>query len=164
MKTYYIYHIPNFVRNDGSLGKIGCTALSIQERAAQQGYDEVELLEEHTDIELASTREIELQLQYFGKRDNNVPYSNSYNHRRKWTIADSSKGANGLTYEQRSKGGTNSSGKIKKGQSIGTFETRSKGGINSTNIEHTCPHCGKQSKGPSMKRWHFDNCKHKHTE
>jgi group I intron endonuclease len=22
-----------------------------------------------------------------------------------------------------------------------------------------CPHCGKQGKGPMMKRWHFDNCK-----
>ena len=24
----------------------------------------------------------------------------------------------------------------------------------------TCPHCGKQGGGGSMKRWHFDNCKH----
>ena len=28
-------------------------------------------------------------------------------------------------------------------------------------IESTCPHCGKVGKGPSMKRWHFDNCKSK---
>jgi predicted GIY-YIG superfamily endonuclease len=26
-------------------------------------------------------------------------------------------------------------------------------------IERTCPHCGKQGKGSSMLRWHFDNCK-----
>ncbi len=26
---------------------------------------------------------------------------------------------------------------------------------------YTCPHCGKQGKGPMMKRWHFQNCKHK---
>ena len=25
----------------------------------------------------------------------------------------------------------------------------------------TCPHCGKSARGNSMKRWHFDNCKHK---
>lgn len=24
---------------------------------------------------------------------------------------------------------------------------------------HLCPHCGKEGKGSSMKRWHFDNCK-----
>jgi group I intron endonuclease len=24
-----------------------------------------------------------------------------------------------------------------------------------------CPHCGKEGKGPSMNRWHFDNCKMK---
>ena len=22
-----------------------------------------------------------------------------------------------------------------------------------------CPHCGKNGRGNSMKRWHFDNCK-----
>jgi 5-methylcytosine-specific restriction endonuclease McrA len=24
-----------------------------------------------------------------------------------------------------------------------------------------CPHCGKEGRGNLMKRWHFDNCKHK---
>jgi len=26
------------------------------------------------------------------------------------------------------------------------------------NLEYRCPHCGKEGQGPSMKRWHFDNC------
>ena len=25
----------------------------------------------------------------------------------------------------------------------------------------TCPHCNKEGRGPNMKRYHFDNCKHK---
>ena len=25
----------------------------------------------------------------------------------------------------------------------------------------TCPHCGKKGKFAGMKRWHFDNCRHK---
>jgi len=25
--------------------------------------------------------------------------------------------------------------------------------------QHICPHCGKEGKGPMMKRWHFSNCK-----
>jgi hypothetical protein len=28
----------------------------------------------------------------------------------------------------------------------------------------TCPHCRKQGGGGSMKRWHFDNCKHLNKE
>lgn len=28
-------------------------------------------------------------------------------------------------------------------------------------VEYMCPHCNKTGKGPSMKRWHFDNCKEK---
>ncbi len=28
-------------------------------------------------------------------------------------------------------------------------------------IEYECPSCGVIGKGPMMKRWHFDNCKHK---
>lgn len=27
--------------------------------------------------------------------------------------------------------------------------------------EHTCPYCNKIGKGPNMKRYHFENCKHK---
>lgn len=27
------------------------------------------------------------------------------------------------------------------------------------NKKHVCPHCGKNGKGSSMLRWHFDNCK-----
>ena len=27
--------------------------------------------------------------------------------------------------------------------------------------EIECPHCGKKGSGPSMGRWHFDNCKDK---
>ena len=26
---------------------------------------------------------------------------------------------------------------------------------------YTCPHCNKEGAGPMMKRWHFDNCKHR---
>jgi len=26
---------------------------------------------------------------------------------------------------------------------------------------HVCPHCDKEGYGPNMKRYHFDNCKHK---
>lgn len=28
-------------------------------------------------------------------------------------------------------------------------------------VEHTCPHCGLTGRGGNLKRYHFDNCKHK---
>jgi hypothetical protein len=63
-KIYKIYHIPTFIHKDGRIGKIGCTELEAKERVADQGYIDFEILEEHTDIMIASDREIELQKQY----------------------------------------------------------------------------------------------------
>lgn len=34
-------------------------------------------------------------------------------------------------------------------------------GRHNSQIKYTCPHCNKEGNGPMMKRWHFDNCKHK---
>ena len=64
-KTYYIYHVPG--------EKIGCT-VNIKARLSRQGYTSCEILEEHTDIYLASDRELELQKQYGYSRDNTLPY------------------------------------------------------------------------------------------
>jgi NUMOD1 domain len=52
---YYIYHIPGV--------KIGCS-INPKVRVKKQGYSDYELLETHTDIKIASIREIELQKQY----------------------------------------------------------------------------------------------------
>ena len=55
MKKYYIYHIKGV--------KIGCS-VNPKLRVNKQGYTEFEILEEHTDIDIASNREIELQKEY----------------------------------------------------------------------------------------------------
>lgn len=60
MKTYYIYHIPGV--------KIGCTS-NLERRVKQQTKGDWELLETHTDIDIASQREQELQKQYGYKVD-----------------------------------------------------------------------------------------------
>jgi hypothetical protein len=52
---YYIYHIPGV--------KIGCT-LYPKKRVKAQGYNIFEILEKHTDKNIAADREIELQKQY----------------------------------------------------------------------------------------------------
>jgi hypothetical protein len=74
MKTYYIYHIPTI--------KIGCT-VNINHRMKEQGFTDWEILEEHTDIYVASEREIELQKEYGYPVDKN-PYWQSVEKRPKW--------------------------------------------------------------------------------
>jgi hypothetical protein len=129
---YYIYHIPGV--------KIGVSSEPTK-RVANQGYTDFEILEQHTDIEMASDREIELQIQYFGKRDNRARYVQSIEARRHagkigglWAVES------GQLASIRSKAGKNGS-KI----------------INS--IERTCPHCNTNIKGPSYFRYHGDRCK-----
>lgn len=34
-------------------------------------------------------------------------------------------------------------------------------GTHHSQLQYTCPHCGKIGQGNSMKRWHMDNCKHR---
>ena len=33
-----------------------------------------------------------------------------------------------------------------------------KSGKLTTSYKYTCPHCAKEGTGPTMKRWHFNNC------
>jgi len=58
---YYIYHIPGV--------KIGCTK-NLKSRIRVQGFNEYEILEEHTDINVASDRERQLQTKYGYQVDN----------------------------------------------------------------------------------------------
>ena len=69
---YYIYHIPNHMWKDGAIGKIGCT-YRLTKRMKQQKTTDFEILETHSDIYIASDREIELQKQY-GYKVDKKPY------------------------------------------------------------------------------------------
>ena len=157
--SYKIYHIPGV--------KIGCS-IDPKSRVRKQGYTDYEILEEHTDIHIASDREIELQEEYGYGRDNKPYYM---------TVAMPTK-------EGCSKGGIKSgrnnanSGHMKSIASMGGLVGGKKnadtgqvmamgkkyGPANAkrmNNTKYICPHCDKEGKSPSMKRWHFDNCKNK---
>jgi predicted transcriptional regulator len=69
---YHIYHIPTFVWKDGSIGKIGCT-YRLTKRMKQQKTTDFEILETHSDIYIASDREIFLQKEY-GYKVDKQPY------------------------------------------------------------------------------------------
>ncbi len=61
---YYIYHIPGV--------KIGCSQ-NIKNRIRQQKFSHYEILEEHTDVFVASEREIQLQKEN-GYKVDRIPY------------------------------------------------------------------------------------------
>ena len=69
--TYYLYHIPG--------KKIGVTRNLISRVVDQQGYslDEVEVLDQSTDIDYISDRELELQ-QSYGYRVDRQKYKDLY--------------------------------------------------------------------------------------
>ena len=76
--TYYIYHIPTYIHKDGMIGKIGVsedlkTRINENLRKSLQPFDFWKVLEEHTDIMIASQREIELQKEY-GYKVDRIPY------------------------------------------------------------------------------------------
>jgi len=71
---YYIYHIKGV--------KIGCSTQP-KERVQKQGHTFFEILEIHTDIHIASQRELELQKEY-GYHVDDVSYHISYKNRHKW--------------------------------------------------------------------------------
>lgn len=106
-KMFKIYHIPGI--------KIGCTTQPI-ERVKEQGYSNFEILEEHTDVYIASDREQELQREY-GYRVDECPYWKSYQQ----NIQRRSK----LTKEKLVKAGKESGNKNVESGWIKEFQQRS---------------------------------------
>jgi hypothetical protein len=79
---YYIYHIQGV--------KIGCSTQPTK-RVQNQGYSNFEILEEHSDINVVSDRELELQ-KHYGYKVDTVPYHISINNRRAYNQSDREKG------------------------------------------------------------------------
>jgi hypothetical protein len=105
MKTYYIYHIPTYRWKSGKIGKVGCTD-DLKNRMSQYPKNTVyEVLEFHSDIYVASDREILLQRRY-GYPVDTKPY---------WKVIQIA------TKASRSKGGKKNveSGHLKSIQSMG---------------------------------------------
>lgn len=173
MKKYYIYHIPNFVHKDGTVGKIGCTEEEdAKVRVERQGYTEYEILETHTDIMIASDREIELQKQY-GYPVDSCPY---YKTRQIVTEEGCKKGGSAsikvrknnkeaykksLLNWQIAGGKTNGPKLAKRNVESGWISNLGKKMSELNNQIKICPHCGITARGIGYHRWHGDKCKHK---
>ena len=112
-KIYTIYHIPEFVYSDGSIGKIG-VSYKLTSRIKQnlkksvEGFTNWEVLEEWDCKYKVSDREIELQKQY-GYKVDVIPYWKTILNGLKQPIQAKQQiaknMAKGLTKEQLSKNG-----------------------------------------------------------
>ena len=159
MKKFYIYHIPAI--------KIGCST-NPKNRVKKQGYTEFEILEEHSDINIASEREIELQKQ-FGYSVDNTLYKQSYDWcrsgkptthamleaQKKWVKENPDK------VKEIARLGGLKQGPIqgKKNAESGMFSALGKKMSEFNNRIRTCPHCGITTRGVGYERWHGDKCK-----
>ena len=138
VKKYYIYYVPGL--------KIGCT-LNLKSRTRQQNIKSYKILEIHTDIYLASDRELQLQKEYNLPIDT-IPYWKAYELRIK-----------SRTIEGSIKGG-HAQGKINTDNGhLAKVRNPSAGGKMSSSITKQCPHCKHIGKMPSIFRHHFNNCK-----
>jgi hypothetical protein len=159
---YYIYHIPGI--------KIGCTTNPKRRILEVQKFTKYEILETHSDINIASEREIQLQKQY-GYKIDATPYSQSY----KWATSGNPsvepmldaakkwKEANPEKHKEIARLGGLKQGKIqgKKNAESGMFSALGKKMSEYNNRIQTCIHCGKTTRGIGYIRWHGDKCKNK---
>ena len=156
---YYIYHIPGI--------KIGCTTNPKQRVEKRQGYAKYEILETHTDINIASKREIELQQEY-GYKIDATPYSQSYQWARSGNPSVEPMIKAGKEWLKNNKDkhahfaklGGLKQGPITAKKNVESGHISNLGKINCNKI-HTCPHCGKVGKSSGMFTWHFDRCRNK---
>jgi len=136
---YSIYHIPGI--------KIGCS-YRVDDRVKEQGYTDYDVLETHTDIDIASIREHVLQKEY-GFRVDICKYSTTINSSKKGGDKTSLLGVGIHTAENRSKNGK-----------LGGKKAGKIGGKTTQSIMYICPHCNTEMKGSNYFRWHGDNCKY----
>ena len=168
MKTYSVYHLPQFIHPDGRIGKVGCTSYDDpRKRAIEQSYtfNDFEVLEQYEDIYVASDREIELQKEY-GYPVDKIPYWQSVQNRYKFTKKDSAKGGRAsianmrsyLTKEILSNAGKAGGRKhVESGHLERIRDPKKAGAASRRKVK--CIHCGKEAATYNHARWHGDNCK-----
>ena len=137
---YYIYHIPGI--------KIGISQ-NPKQRVEHQGYTNFEILEQHIDITVASKREKQLQKEYKYRVDR-TDYSDVLE---RGLIGSKSKSEAKVNAAREN---------IKKATAAAVLSgSPSKAGKANAIKHRKCPYCGKEGKGPTMFRYHYENCKHK---
>ena len=158
---YYIYHIPGI--------KIGCTKYYPQ-RCIDQGFNSYELIETHEDVEIASNREIELQIQYGYGRDS-MAYTKTLEgvEASKRVLTRETRAAN-LMIGRQMWYGTEAyyNHQRNANPNLGRSNVESGHWDNITKIgrakahEHiACEHCGKTTNRLNHGRYHGNKCKYK---
>ena len=163
---YTIYHIPGI--------KVGCTKRNPAIRVKEQGFGEFEVLEVHTDIDIASKREVELQLQMYGERDNRRLYKGTST-----MVLYTTTEVRKRQVESKKKNGTllNAINAMNTAEAINKMlETKEKRGTLRVNRitpevrqaalkalaanKKTCPYCNFTTTPGNYGRYHGEKCKH----
>jgi hypothetical protein len=137
---YYIYHIPSV--------KIGVSKTP-EKRVTEQGYSDFEILEMHTDIYEVSKREKELQKEY-GYRIDGPHYWQAIERR----LENSKSRSAAKVAAARINVAKATIASVASG-------SPAKAGRANAEKHRKCPYCGKEGRGPTMFRYHFENCKYK---
>ena len=159
---YYIYHIKGI--------KIGCSKFP-KNRVKKQGYDNFEILEQYENIDIASKREIELQMQYGYIKDCTL-YNQTISAPTKEGMIKGGKTAgnkpeNIIRFKEIQKKyahlGGSKQGPIqaKINKENGHMSRLGKKMTEYNNRSQICPYCGIESRGIGYVRWHGENCKKK---
>ena len=163
MYTIYFGYKPSGRR------KIGCDS-NYPQRPESQSMTNYRILEQYEDIYIASQREQELQREY-GLKVDSIPYwksiENGYKITEKKTIASRNNliqnnvaSLGGLAKSTRKLEAARENIKIATAAAV-LAGAPGKAGKVAANKERKCPYCGKEGKGPTMYRYHYENCKYK---
>lgn len=147
------------IRPNGT-AKIGCTT-DYPNRPESQGLTDYMVLEEHDDIEIASQREIELQIQYFGKRDSTSTYANSMKARSisgkiGGRVRANQNDINHYSLMGKIGGSNNKENMSQLGkQTTSNKEHQRMAGSIAANKIRLCPNCGRELKGMAAYNTHL---------
>lgn len=168
--TYLIRHKPSGLLYHGSRTSKTCdpsellktngyktSSKIVKELIATDGLDSFEILNIEVWEDTDSAGLAESQYHKIFEVKSNICYMNQWNAGEKWYCS-------GHTDETKAKISSSLVGKMA-GENHPLYgkkhtnETKAK--MRSSRPRVKCPHCNKEGDVMNMKRWHFDNCKHK---
>ena len=142
---------------------------SYPSRAIRQNLTDYRILEQHEDLDTASIREIELQIELIGKRDCGRSYKDIVEMNKsiesRINLSNQMQGNTiwvGKTHKEETKKKIGNSRKGKEAKHPNQIEARKLHQpklVEGSLRRITCPHCGKDANTGNYSRWHGDNCK-----
>ncbi len=173
MKTYYIYYLPNAVRDYGKgkilYGKIGCTTdydrRVICDKSGSDTFGPLDITGHHVLETVYGTRKEAEAIEKIWQQNNGLLDGGSTNKGRLQSLETRQKRSVSHTGKKHSIESRNKRSKSLLGHIV-TNEAREKMRLKLKGVDRpksVCPHCNKMVDAGNMKQWHGDRCKQKGT-